>query len=544
MTGARVTIDENNNLLGQRSKRAPLVEQYSRLSGRQRNPFQLPTRPKPVTAKFNVPAFHNNKKGLQAKQLRDTWFKKNPDQPRHTLAAYNLWHFDDMLGEAPRIFVTDFTKRYDIATAQLEDYMYVEDAALGGYNPVQNAITPPLQSRRVEGNADFIEADRVVVGQNDVNKGEYNMPWRQGPSSGYSHLWPNHRITLQRLLGSSTGSETQASIIVQEIAAVENKGAFDCVQGWDKGTLSGGPYHFILAEDGEHIADLTSRLQDKAVSKMSRQAAVGSLARVLRRHQMLYPEDFKFFMEDYGVSTDDRINIRRNHTINYLAFNRESGDYENPRPQRVPIANTPMTSDEEVDRALSGRHKYELDYMKSWHWFYRFIMLNRCSNRLRESYYDEAVLWINNKVINSDLYNGGKDTTRITQLRHVILWARLSVNHPSNYYKVLKNILKHVGTIEQANEHDLIFEDDEINERYPHPQMKAYLETITSDSRLRDIRGQHNRSMKKIMQECYNIGWGTVTNTMWRVYWDNRNRNEDFVRARITDGIQQLPRLE
>lgn len=129
--------------------------------------------------------------------------------------------------------------------------------------------------------------------------------------------------------------------VIRSVTEVECYGFMDNVNGYDGGVVSAGIFHFIVGREG-----------------------TGELAGALHRLAGTHASDYERFVRSFGV---DVTPPRRKHPRFKLSD--ESGAYPEPPPT--------------VD-GLGAHAREQIEYLRSWHWFYRFVMLSRTWQGFRE----------------------------------------------------------------------------------------------------------------------------------------------------------------
>ncbi|HAX77079.1 MAG TPA: hypothetical protein DCY88_14890 [Cyanobacteria bacterium UBA11372] len=249
----------------------------------------------------------------------------------------NIWLTEQFLDENKnaRIFVRDFSQYYVPPDETRNDYKdYDKD-----YDPVRQGD----------------ERDKLIV-LGYVNKSEKDI----GPcSKAPNHVWRSKTEVLpETLLGRPlTPNELSTYKVILAEAEVECEGYFDVINAYDKQVISLGLYHWGLKE-GELGAFF-------AYLKYNN---LGAFEKAIAFFGIQIDKDW---FEGAGNANGESLFSPSTRTYNGL----------------------PLQKREELSEKINKIDKVKtrnIDYLKSWHWFYRFAMASRTIEGFRRCMWDMA----------------------------------------------------------------------------------------------------------------------------------------------------------
>lgn len=271
--------------------------------------------------------------------------------------------------------------------------------------------------------------DLVVLG----NYAKYGS-WGGPSSEGTAKSWSETEITPDHLLGKSlaalSASERSTFMVIRAVSEVECVGHLDRMNAYDNAFVSFGPFHWVLGlataskvTDGGEISSYIAYLKEK--------------------DKTAYDKAFGFFGLD----------AHKNWKSNGQDFFYSGGirNYGKGRPAIKRSSKTISLPNDKSGLAFGN-------YLRSWHWFYRFVMAARTISGFTRYIWDFARLRIRD-ISNIIIQNLGftnstgqkKDPTLaeiFTSERAFALILRLHVRYPSHVANLnnqndgLKTILK------------------------------------------------------------------------------------------------------
>lgn len=186
----------------------------------------------------------------------------------------------------------------------------------------------------------------------------YNQNWN-GPVAINGHFWiPEGSITLESLVGTLTPTIDQESTyqIIRYIAQNECIGSFDCVNSYDRCIVSFGPCHWTLC-----------LISNTAVDS-------GELGGYLSYLQNYDKRAFIKALGFFGIKADDWNGGFGNGSKLYQTQRKFTGWIKIIGDDYL-WTEYPKTTD-------------DLNYFKTWHWFYRFSFAGRTIEGYRKRMYD------------------------------------------------------------------------------------------------------------------------------------------------------------
>ncbi len=282
----------------------------------------------------------------------------------------NLWHFNDVTSSTPRMFARDFSERYTLTATQTAET--VNNPGTSG-----SASTPPF----------------VVVG--DYAK---YLTW-SGPRSApsYDHCWEDSAITAEKLIGKAWGDLTdpQKSTykMVRAVSETECFGQFDSINAYDDAAVSIGPCHWTLCQlglgtpyQGEFMPFL-AYFEKKFPAVFQQTVGQWGIRATHQGEKQNHQDDTA---ETWGTDGGAFDNWAQRKMEGWIAFQNEQGDYDPlDKGQNLDAkqsANQPVTSAERTrDQQVKADTKAITAYFRSWHMFYRLMMLARTVSEFQQS---------------------------------------------------------------------------------------------------------------------------------------------------------------
>jgi hypothetical protein len=232
---------------------------------------------------------------------------------RSTLAQANVWRHDEVPA-GRRVYVRDFTEYYDFP-------------------------------------ADRNRNDLIVLGA----RVDY-LNWAGPVSKVPQHTWREAEMLPERLVGVALAQLTTAQRstykVVRAVSEVECMGFFDSVNAYDNAFISLGPCHWTLGivNNGNQDAQNVRIVEEGELC--------GFLAYLRQADAASFEEALGFFGlrvdEAWGTNGQALYNAAQRKYTGWVALEQENGTYQRVR-EREPDAN----------------------YLKTWHWFYRYVMAGR-----------------------------------------------------------------------------------------------------------------------------------------------------------------------
>ena len=319
----------------------------------------------------------------------------------------NLWLYNDHRTTAPRMYAIDYSGYYTIPERYRGQVRY------GGY-------TFPRP---------------IVVG--DYTNASY---------AGICSLPPNHtwssadvEVRPDTMLGTGgnngvglTDSQLSTFKVVRTASHFECYGYFDCLNAYDRVTLSFGPCHWTLQDcDGGNRAD-NPREMPAFLAYM--------------RHT--YPNDYQTYFGTFGFTPQREWPIPLNGSGTYcdrLTFETENNN----------VLLCGFVTD--------GRE--ENKYLKNWHSFYRFLMATRLSTDLRRAMWDFTRIRIRDILNRIFVFDTGQIRVGdlVTSEKGVAMLLRWHIYGPNHVYekdnllyRLLSRAIKKISEANQARENEIL----------------------------------------------------------------------------------------
>ena len=337
-----------------------------------------------------------------------------------------LWRHDDLLSSAPRMFVRDFSKRFE-STAVQQITLY--GAPTGGDFTLTfgGSTTAALAYNATDADVQAALTNLTSIGAGNASvSGPSGGPWRvvfggtfrgqavalltgaytltggtspageivasldgrswndwtvigdfaffgsrfNGPRSIHpNHVLPLAELTPEHLIGQSylrlTDAQSTTYRVVRAVSEVECLGFFDSVNAYDGAFLSAGPCHWtigVIRSGGVGEGELCGYLS------YLRHADQDACAQLLESGGVTIDENWQATFAD---PPDGRrlLQSTRKYT-GWFSLQEEDGTFRRRAPAREPFQ--PLQT-----------YEAEGNLFKTWHWFYRFVAAGRTNDSYR-----------------------------------------------------------------------------------------------------------------------------------------------------------------
>jgi hypothetical protein len=241
---------------------------------------------------------------------------------------------------------------------------------------------------------------------------------RRGPVVTFEQAAAQAEVLPESLVGqtwAAMAAETRSKFkVVRAVAEVECQAFFDLLNGYDDGVVSLGIFHWIVGLG-------TNQRKDGKVTRQPDGA--GELARILHRIAKENGADYESEFVRFGADVRPAAKA-----VPRFKLQGEAGDFPEPKD-----------SDEGFN--LQRQH---VEYLRSWHWFYRFVMLSRNWVALRQVQWKEAlerIEEVRGLLVPEEQLDPGKGAARYTLgqvftselgIGYLLRWH---VNRPANVAK-------------------------------------------------------------------------------------------------------------
>ena len=305
--------------------------------------------------------------------------------------------------------------------------------------------------------------DPVVLG--DYGKyGDWGGPRSEGASKSWSETEITPDSLLRKKLANLSASERSTFMVIRAVSEVECEGHLDRMNAYDNAFVSFGPFHWVLG-----LANASKVIDGGEISSY--------IAYLKLKDKAAYDKAFGFFGLDahksWGTSGQD------------FFYSGGIRNYGKGRPAMKRGSATASMQNDKAGLAFGN-------YLRSWHWFYRFVMAARTVSGFTRYIWDFARLRI--RDIRSISITGlgftddkGKEQNPtiaeiLTSERAFALVLRLHVRYPShvanlnNQNKGLKNILN--NSLAQMRREKL---EDKIFAQWTDRHQEILIENIVSN---------------------------------------------------------------
>lgn len=327
------------------------------------------------------------------------WTIKNNLKDKIYNGQGNIWKYDEVKSNAPRMFARDFSGYYKIPTNRT--------------------------------------ANSIVVG----DYATYSS-WSGPRSEGSNMSWNETEITPDNWLGKPmtalSASEKSTFMVIRAVSRVECEGYLDRMNAYDNAFVSFGPFHWVLG-----LADIKNG--QKVVTDGGEISSY--IAYLKEKDKATFDKAFGFFGLD----------VTPNWNISGQSFFYSGGirNYGKGRPAMKRKTGLIISLESMPD----GTKGFEFgNYFRNWHWFYRFVMAARTIPNFTKYIWDFARLRLRDissipiKNLGFTDRNGQAKDPSIAEIfsseRAFALVTRLHVRYPSHVANLnsqdtgLKTILK------------------------------------------------------------------------------------------------------
>lgn len=264
----------------------------------------------------------------------------NAARARVSIAAENVWNPDDYtIRTDRRTYIRDLTQYYAIPAHRLD-------------------------------------AGRVLLGRYEAYPGEEGFPIVSREHQGvlstpaiHTSWTPDTDVTPPRLVGRALAVPTPPADVntlstykvISAVSVAEAEHTFDSLNGYDRAVMSMGVFHWTIFLEGG-TAELPAFLA------------------LLRRHQEnADPDEYGFFFQRFGIrpaQTWPALDAIGAPNPMYANGSKTWGSQLQQRGLRndAGVVDAEWRSIRELDDA---------NYLRTWHWFYRWVMANRLSAQVK-----------------------------------------------------------------------------------------------------------------------------------------------------------------
>lgn len=269
------------------------------------------------------------------------------------LVRENLWRHDDHETTNPRMYAIDWSGYYDIPEAHGGDVN-----ANGGTFP-----------------RPIVVGDRQTYKQWKPDLKDY-LIWRGPRSIPPRHTWSEGEILPERLTGSAWADMEDAARstfrVVRAVSEVECYGFFDSVNSYDNAFVSVGPCHWTLgiADSNDPPGRVRTGLVDN-----------GELCGYLAYLREVDEDAFRDAVGFFGIRPNEEWNGNGNQL--FVAGSRKYAAWIERQVQTGTTTSGLATPWRTMAKA-APEAKPEADFLKNWHWFYRYVMAGRVNEDYRQ----------------------------------------------------------------------------------------------------------------------------------------------------------------
>jgi len=183
-----------------------------------------------------------------------------------------------------------------------------------------------------------------------------------GPSGDTTVAWPELELTPELVFGQSfdslNGANQSTFRVVRCVAEIECMGFFDIINAYDRAVVSTGLVHWTFLDGSGELSELLVQLAEIAPAD--------------------YAKAFVFFGLDVrtkaATAAHDPVSVK---------LEDEDGKY-----RRIIEHAHPRTQEE---RDLKREELARLNYMRNWHWCYRFVMTARTLASYRQEMWKKVM---------------------------------------------------------------------------------------------------------------------------------------------------------
>ena len=233
--------------------------------------------------------------------------------------------------------------------------------------------------------------DEIILGRYESFSGNHGMLCSKSIGTAWT---PETNVTPDRLIGPASGARPAEAIstykVIAAVARAENEGVFDVLNGYDRAVMSLGVCHWTVYLPGS-AAELPAFLA------------------YLRRHD---PDAFDYFFRKFGIMPGQEWP--------------DDPPASNPlymAAQAKWVANvvlrglgaSPHAHPDFDERVVSTAG--DANFLRTWHWFYRWVMASRTSEAVQRRQWDFARLRL--RQLLAAPWKSSKDAQHFTSVGQV-----------------------------------------------------------------------------------------------------------------------------
>jgi hypothetical protein len=388
-------------------------------------------------------------------------------------------------------------------------YMFAQD--LTGYYPDNKTVTQYPETR---------PDNRVVAGW--YFQGDHGGPVVKQTEQP----WAEAKTTWEALTGSpwsasgyaTTGARASTMRVVLAVDNVESGGHFDRVNAWDGGYVSVGLCHWTLA------LLLWSQTHQKWTFG---KGELGAFLAYFKRENF---NEFNRLFRRFGIDVpdwgSDGSALAQPALRNYIALPRRLGEldalavvrWDQVDGETRPRINFDLSWQDTIEGSPSVEwNRDQIEYFRTWPFFYRFVMAGRAGREFRRRTWDMArirlrdlrdIVWVHNEQ--AEDYLRGPDRTTPAKFRDVFtsertmaLIHRWHVNKPSflltgNPPEASTDLRAAFRAVRNAN-HDIFYDNSTFRHNVSDWIFPTEGETVIANG---------------IIQYIQQKGWTDLYNTM------------------------------
>jgi hypothetical protein len=338
-----------------------------------------------------------------------------------------MWFYNDLASNGPRMYAIDYSNYYFSLPKTLFPPNSTYENLVSKYGGKNTSGTFPKP---------------IVLAY-------YDKAYDGGPCvTAGRHTWNSSYVEIRpdTLIGKGgndgvglSDKELSTFKVIRTVSHFECYAFFDCINAYDDVTISFGPCHWTA---------------QSCMGEETNATGGRELPAFLAYMKFVYPDNYQAFFGNFGLFTKSEWPIALSGGVN---------TYNDKFMMQTEGANQYLYGN-------GGRLK-ENKYLKSWHWFYRFIMATRISTYLHRAMWHFTRIRIGDILEHACEYTDGKDTKTkkvsqyATSEKAVAMLLRYHIRFPGNLFTVLKEIMKDLiskypdpgnDKIEKAREDEMI----------------------------------------------------------------------------------------
>lgn len=394
----------------------------------------------------------------------ESWTVQSGAQPtRILLTTENMWRIADNTVDTNRVFVRDLTDYYTFPKSRLTSPD--RRILLGRYENTDTRSPPDLTHVLLDDNMD---------GAGPLCSRKSNITWD-----------PDTDVTPERLVGrtlptnpvAGTADDDTVSTykVINSVSLVENERAFDSVNGYDLAVMSMGVQHWTLSR-GEEL---------------------GPYLAFLHTYE---PTACELFFGRFGIrcSLEWPAGTAETNAMYQLAKSWSAPIQQQGLPHTDADGN--LTTDanwQSLPPARNRKDYLDANYLRTWHWFYRWVMAARTGPAVQRRQWDYGRLRLN-AILNADW--GMPAFSSIKQVysseRMVTALLRAHVNWPASVIEIvpIPGDLHGKKKGQASADVRLAFSESNLN-NIPSTWSQANIDTLQNnlEKRLRAAMPKNNR---------------------------------------------------